>query len=389
MATVYRCALVPRPINVGGRKVSLLRPPSQYSVPFQRASLPGHHFAYPTARGPARSSFSRLRAKSNGRSQDTIDVELNEAADESGSGSRAAEGVVGGGADAAAESDGVGAPRTAETGKSTAAGIRKVFFYVLAAVEFAMRGNLLWTPVAMILSFAVSKLFPKFNPVRPAKAPKRVEAKHSFGSEGRVVDLMATDSESPVWMPVFLDTWWPVIERMVSRNVISTLQQILDREVPPAISLQVNQFYLGRTPPQCTNIQAYYRPNDGGMEIFELDVVIDSKDMSIIISGKAPVVGSLKITMTDFDVAGRVQLWTLPSERMVLIGFKTRPQLKIGMQLNVRAPFPSKDAHTHIYTHTHTHRHTHTDTHTHIYTHTHTLIFTHTRTWLQYERLSV
>jgi len=219
--------------------------------------------------------------------------------------------------------------------KEIAAAVQKVFFSLLAALEFAMRGNLLWTPVALVLSEVVARLLPKFQalPLPTPQAPNRSEPR--YGSNGRVADLMATGTESPVWMPVFLDTWWCVIERMVSRNVISTLQLILDREVPPAISLQVNQFYLGKTPPQCTNIQAYYRPGDGGMEIFELDVIIDSKDMSIIISGTAPVVGKLQITMTDFDVMGRVQLWTLPNERMVLIGFKTRPQLKIGMRLNV------------------------------------------------------
>jgi len=38
---------------------------------------------------------------------------------------------------------------------------------------------------------------------------------------------------------------------------------------------------------------------------------------------------------TGFDLAGRIQLWTLPHERLVMAGFKTRPQLQVGMQVEV------------------------------------------------------
>lgn len=77
------------------------------------------------------------------------------------------------------------------------------------------------------------------------------------------------------------------------------LQSILDREVPPAVSLQVSQFYLGTAAPQCSNVKALYRPTDGRMEIFELDVAMNCSGLSIIIRGSAPVVGNLTVTMNS------------------------------------------------------------------------------------------
>lgn len=40
---------------------------------------------------------------------------------------------------------------------------RQVFFSLLAALEFAMRGNLLWTPVALVLSEVVARVRPTLN----------------------------------------------------------------------------------------------------------------------------------------------------------------------------------------------------------------------------------
>eukprot|EP00951_Prasinocladus_malaysianus_P034532 scaffold348989_cov20-Prasinocladus_malaysianus.AAC.1 len=37
----------------------------------------------------------------------------------------------------------------------------------------------------------------------------------------------------------------------------------------------------------------------------------------------------------DFDISGRMQFWTLPEERLILVNFKGRPKLKIRMTVKV------------------------------------------------------
>ena len=41
---------------------------------------------------------------------------------------------------------------------------------------------------------------------------------------------------------------------------------------------------------------------------------------------------------SDFDVEGRVQLWTLPHERLLIINFKGKPKLFFGVKLKVHLP---------------------------------------------------
>lgn len=43
-------------------------------------------------------------------------------------------------------------------------------------------------------------------------------------AEESLPGLLATEPETPSWMTVFLENWWPsVIERLVSRNIIKTV----------------------------------------------------------------------------------------------------------------------------------------------------------------------
>ena len=43
-------------------------------------------------------------------------------------------------------------------------------------------------------------------------------------------------------------------------------------------------------------------------------------------------------TYAEFDLNGTVQMWMLPEERCVVMGFRNRPQLQVGMQIEVRTP---------------------------------------------------
>ncbi len=49
---------------------------------------------------------------------------------------------------------------------------------------------------------------------------------------------------------------------------------------------------------------------------------------------------------SEFLLNGHVQLWMLPGERMALIGFRERPQLSIGMQVEVAQQTVETDAYS-------------------------------------------
>jgi len=220
----------------------------------------------------------------------------------------------------------------------------QALFAAAASVEFIVRGFLFWTPIFALLAYIVYQLASLtarlgLGRARKAAAKKAEEEAAEREAEReprtRLADLLATPPSTPPWMSIFLDTWWPTIEDWVSGEVIGQLQQILDQEVPPAIALQVTKFYLGSSAPQVSNVQVRYRPSDGAMEIFELDVNMQCSDMSIVIRGTAPVVGRLAITMNRFVITGPVQLWSVPSENFVFLGFKERPQISVGMRVEV------------------------------------------------------
>jgi len=69
------------------------------------------------------------------------------------------------------------------------------------------------------------------------------------------------------------------------------------------------------------------------MELLEFDITVDSNDLVIAISGRAPVVGPVMIRMRDFDIKGTIQAWTIPHERLLLIAFKTQPEILIKMSV--------------------------------------------------------
>lgn len=123
---------------------------------------------------------------------------------------------------------------------------------------------------------------------------------------------------------------------------------------------------------QCTNLQAYYRPQDQGLELFEMDFHLESSDLLVLISANLPFIGKLLVVINgagplapiptrpsgsrhpgathlalltvygaaDFDVKGRLQFWTLPEEQLVLVAFERRPDLHLGMNVKARPPVP-------------------------------------------------
>jgi len=223
--------------------------------------------------------------------------------------------------------------------------IKRVVLSLAAATEFATVGSLLWTPAAFLVALGVSKYLSDKLQVRARKKipPPVYEGQPvpqlpdgaSRTRFPRATDLMATMADSPVWMPVFMDNWWRVVERITSMNMIATLQEVLDAEAPALLPLQAKWFFLGSSAPKCTNLQAYYRPQDQGLELFEMDFHLESSDLLVLISANLPFIGKLLVVINDFDVKGRLQFWTLPEEQLVLVAFERRPDLHLGMNVKV------------------------------------------------------
>ncbi|CAG9462210.1 unnamed protein product [Pedinophyceae sp. YPF-701] len=152
--------------------------------------------------------------------------------------------------------------------------------------------------------------------------------------------LPATVPEPGDWLNKFLvEHWEHFIHPAILGAVLNILQNKLDNAGPDTLELWVEAFHLGLAPPMLSNFRALgHKDGRPGLAALELSLQLVTDQAKIEIRGAGTVKGialNVAVTIQSLQIEGSLRFIPVPSERLMLFGFKEPPLADVNVKLRV------------------------------------------------------
>jgi len=154
-----------------------------------------------------------------------------------------------------------------------------------------------------------------------------------------------TPFETPMCLNKILMELWPTfVEPKMMRKIGSKMARLIAENAPSNMDITVESLTLGSAAPQLSDLQAFSY-EEGGLANFDSRVRFVSEELNVSIAAlvkTSKMAINCRAAVTGISLKGTLSFFPVPSERLILYGFKAMPDAKLQLRVKPLGGFEAE-----------------------------------------------